>query len=492
VGNTELVEVRLLGGLHITLPDGRLVGETALRTTRSADLLRVLALDAGKPVSVAALTERFWPDTEASRAKASLRTALTHIRGAIGRDTVRRSTAGLSLHQAWVDVSAYRMLASDARTSVRTGRHAPLVRLAREAESLYVADFEASDDTAPWAVGARASLAGLRKAMLSDAAESAVELRWFRDAVDFAESAVAADPGLERAHRALMRAYAGLGETDRALRAFERCRRNLAASLGADPSPLTMSVHLDILSHSVPASVEGRAATREAEVVTLGRSGHQHTAAAGQADRRPRRRTSDHPHPSAPTPEPLSREGLTELAEVVLAGRVSPGLVDHLESTTGSDARRAVAALRSWSAVGSIVWTTEGLEVVSEDSGWEEEPGLGRRVREMQRHLTQLQIELMQAIALLDRPVGADELAPLAASGLSRADARRLDITSLEVLLDQLTDIGALRVSARGYQLRHPRLRDATVTWMRPTARRRMQRRLVEADLVDSSVLELA
>lgn len=41
-----------------------------------------------------------------------------------------------------------------------------------------------------------------RKALLSDAAESAVELRWFRDAVDFAETAIEIDPGLERAHRA--------------------------------------------------------------------------------------------------------------------------------------------------------------------------------------------------------------------------------------------------------------------------------------------------
>ena len=482
--------MRLLGGLHITLPDGSLVGEAGLRTAKSADLLRVLALEAGKPVSVAALLERFWPDVEHSRAKASLRTALTHVRGAIGRDTVVRSTAGIALSQAWVDVSAYRMLASDARTSVRTGRHAPLVRLAREAEALYVADFAASDDTAPWAVGARAGLVGLRKAMLSDAAESAVELRWFRDAVDFAESAVAMDPGLERAHRALMRAYAGLGETDRSLRAFERCRRNLASSLGADPSPLTMSVHLEILSSSVPASAEGRVAARESEMLTA-RPGH---AAGGHADRRVRRRATDHPtgHPAAPSPEPLSLDALSELAEAVLAGRVSPRLVEHLERASGSDARRAVATLRRWSAIGSIVWTTEGLEVVSEDSGWEEEPGLGRRVREMQRGMTHLQVELMQAIALLDRPVLAEELAPLAASGLTRADARRLDITSLEVLLDQLTDIGALRVGPRGYQLRHPRLRDATVTWMRPTARRRLHQRLVEADLASDTALELA
>jgi DNA-binding SARP family transcriptional activator len=90
--------------------------------------------------------------------------------------------------------------------------------------------------------------------------------------VDFAETAIAIDPGLERAHRALMRAYAGLGETARALRAFEDCRRNLSSALGADPSSQTSAVHLQILSGPVPSFSDGRLVGRDED------EQHQHPA----------------------------------------------------------------------------------------------------------------------------------------------------------------------------------------------------------------------
>lgn len=547
--------MRLLGGLHVMRTDGSPVREQEWRTMKSADLLRLLALSGGKPVAVPGLLEKFWPEVEVTRAKASLRTALTHIRRAIGRDSVVRSRNGLALGNAWVDVSAYRMLAGEARTCVRTGQHADLVRLARESESLYTADFEAYDDGAPWVIGARAALIDLRKTLLSDAAESAVELRWFRDAVDFAESAIAADPGLERAHRAVMRAYAGLGETERALRAFERCRRNLASQLGADPSPLTSSVHLQVLSGPVPSFPDGRLVGRDIEVDALvaelrtavhsggptivrvaGAPGSGRDAVLDRAVReigttlrsrivvcsseeqgryatrnvqaalasRPRAGTVPTVVvvPAAPTPGDglvdvsgvhrrevtigrLTTPGLAELARTVLTGPVSPSLVERLQDESGSRAGDAVQLLRGWAERGAVVWTSAGLEVVPSDSGWEEGHSFARVLREMQRQMSYDKVELMQAVALLHRPVTAAELALVFADGDGVA-TRDLSAGDLEVLADQLSDDGALRAGHRGYEFRHPRLRDATVAWMRPSARRRLHSRLVDCGLADA------
>jgi len=556
VRSTELVEVRLLGGLQVVRPDGTPVQDRDWKTVKSADLLRVLALSPGKPVAAPGLLEKFWPESEVTRAKASLRTALTHIRGVLGRDSVVRTGNGLVLGNAWVDASAYRLLTSEARTCVRTGRHADLVRVARESESLYVGDFEAYDNDAPWAIGARESLVDLRKNLLGDAAESAVELRWFRDAVDFAKSALAADPGLERAHRALIRAYAGLGETERALRAFEQCRRNLASELGADPSALTSSVHLQVLSGPVPVFPDGRLVARDAEVQALidelgsaartggptivrvtGLPGSGRDAVLDRAVRdidselrsrivvcsseqegmyaasnvrtalsmQPDNRTvptvvvvsaappSRDPiaglmpdprgvHQRAVPVGPLSTDDLAELATTVLTGPVSPALVERLEDESAGRAGDAVHLLRGWAARGSVVWTAAGLEVVVSDAGWEEGHSFARVLREMQRQMSFEKVEVMQAVALLHRPVTAAELAAVFADGDGVA-TRELTVADLEMLLDQLSDEGALRAGHRGHEFRHPRLRDATLAWMRPSARRRLHGRLADSGI---------
>jgi hypothetical protein len=183
----------------------------------------------------------------------------------------------------------------------------------------------------------------------------------------------------------------------------------------------------------------------------------------------------------------LSYAHLGELAESVLAGPVSPTLLQHLETVCEGRAGDAVKLLRGWSAGGSIVWTSAGLEVVASDSGWEEGHSFGRVLRDLQRQMSYTQVELMQVVALLNRPVTAAELIRLYHDD---QDPSSLGLDDLEALLDQLTDAGALRAGHRGYEFRHPRLRDATTAWTRPSGRRRLYQRLVESGLVPAGDTE--
>jgi DNA-binding SARP family transcriptional activator len=246
--STDRIEIRLLGPLHVRRADSTVVEPGAWRTGKTLDLLRLLALDAGQPVSVPSLLEKLWPDVDEAHGRASLRTAASQLRRALRSDCVERRLGGLVLRDVWVDASAFGTLAVEARSSLRERRLARVVSLTREAEALYVADFTAHDDGSGWALEARESLASVRRAMLVDAAECAIELHWMRDGVELATKALAADACSERAYRALMQAYAGLGETEQALRAFERCRQMLADELGADPSAQTRAVHMHVLA----------------------------------------------------------------------------------------------------------------------------------------------------------------------------------------------------------------------------------------------------
>jgi DNA-binding SARP family transcriptional activator len=246
--STDRIEIRLLGPLHVRRADSSVVEPGAWRTGKTLDLLRLLALDADQPVRVASLLEKLWPDVDEAHGRASLRTAASQLRRALRSDCIERRLGGLVLRHAWVDATAFRSLATEAKAALRERRLARVVALTREAEALYVDDFTAHDDGSGWALEARESLAAVRRALLVDAAECAIELHWMRDGVELANKALAVDSCAERAHRALIQAYAGLGETEQALRAFERCRQMLAEELGADPSAQTRAVHMQVLA----------------------------------------------------------------------------------------------------------------------------------------------------------------------------------------------------------------------------------------------------
>jgi hypothetical protein len=122
--------------------------------------------------------------------------------------------------------------------------------LAADVDRLYRGEFHAHDDDSDWARTEREHLLRVRQEMLTEAALAALELRRFREALDFASSAVDLDWTAETPHRALMRAHAGLGEIGSALRVFETYRAHLAEELGADPSRQTLDLHLRLLRSS--------------------------------------------------------------------------------------------------------------------------------------------------------------------------------------------------------------------------------------------------
>jgi pentatricopeptide repeat protein len=254
MGNA-LIEIRLLGDLSVRRADGSLVQPHEWRTGKAADLLRLLALEAGKPVRISTLLDRLWPDVDESRGRASLRTAASAVRRALGSDCVERQLDGVALRGAWVDVEELRAAAVEGRAAMRAGDHARVLEQARVAQALHRGEFRAHNDDSEWADRVRSCLGRLRHELLAEGADAAAAVGAFDEAVDFATRLVEADPTSERAHRALIRGYAGLGEFDEALRVFERCRRMLATELGVDPSPRTLQLHAELLAAGAAASV---------------------------------------------------------------------------------------------------------------------------------------------------------------------------------------------------------------------------------------------
>ena len=223
----------------------------------------------GEAVSIDEILEALWPQVDEHRGRGSLRNALGHLRKLLGQGAIERRPDGLVLRGAWVDSAALLALADEARRHARHGRLALAVKVAREADALHLGEFSTHDPDALWAVPVRENLESRFREMTLDAAEHAVELGWMRDGLELGQRALEADVTSERAYRVLMRAYTGLGETERALRVYEKCRAVLAEDLGLDPSPQTRALHLEILSSEPHDAPPAPFTGRERELRTL-------------------------------------------------------------------------------------------------------------------------------------------------------------------------------------------------------------------------------
>ncbi len=266
----DLVEIRLLGSLHVRRADGSLVEPSDWRTRKTHDLLRILALRVGKRVPVDDLVSTLWPGAGPERGKASLRTAASQIRRVLSSDCIERLQGSVVLRGVWVDTRAFTALAGECRTAVASGHFAEAVATARQADALYLRDLEVVPGEAEdWFITERQSLRDIHAALMDDAAAAATSLRWMRDAAEFAERAIAAQPYSERAYRSAMLAYAGLGEVERAFGVYELCRSRLLDELGVDPSPQTQAVHLQLLRVDPPRDAEAPFVGREAQMTHL-------------------------------------------------------------------------------------------------------------------------------------------------------------------------------------------------------------------------------
>ncbi len=253
----ERIEVRLLGQLLVRRSDGSVVAPDEWRTTRTTDLLRLLALDAGQPVATHVVIDRLWPNVASERGRASLRTAASQLRKVLRADCLERRAGALVLHGAWVDTQAYDGLVTRLDAARRAGEHAEVVALAQQAEALYRGDVDAPDASGDWLHEVRDRLRRTRCRALLDASNAAACLGWMRDSLDLARQAVELEES-EEAARALMRAYAGMGEVPKAMQVFDRLRTDLAEQLGVDPSPQTRALHLQLLTGTAAAATAPR------------------------------------------------------------------------------------------------------------------------------------------------------------------------------------------------------------------------------------------
>jgi DNA-binding SARP family transcriptional activator len=223
LASDETVVLQLIGGFQVTR------GGTPVALPRGAQRLLVFLVVGDRELQRSFVASSLWLDSDETRARANLRTALWTI-GATGsrivaarRDHLRLTdNVIVDLHQATTIANALlRDPDGVSLTECRCpGLHGDIL----------------TDWSDEWLATPRERFLDLRLHALEAVCVRLTMLRRFGEAVQAGRAAVCAEPLRQTAHHVLMLAYAAEGNREAAMREFRTYARVLQRELGIAPS----------------------------------------------------------------------------------------------------------------------------------------------------------------------------------------------------------------------------------------------------------------
>jgi predicted ATPase/DNA-binding SARP family transcriptional activator len=241
------IRAHLLGQVRISVGQRTIAEDTwTLRSARS--LFLVLLITRGHALPRDRVLDILWPEASPELARNTLYKALHALRRVLepalskGRASSyiesRGGTVGiLPSVDVWVDADAFETALTEP-----TERRNQL----RNAVALYGGELLLTDLYEDWPVARREAVRRAREGAVLELAAADLAAGEPQATVAPLELLLAADPTFEAAHRALMRAYAGTGQRDRALRQYTRCRSALQEELGSEPDEETNALRSNI------------------------------------------------------------------------------------------------------------------------------------------------------------------------------------------------------------------------------------------------------
>lgn len=262
-----MLEILTLGGLSIRL-DGEPVDGFA---SRKAEALLVYVACTGRPKARDILAEMLWEERTQSQALSNLRVVLSSLRKTLGSYvSISRDAVGINLDaDVWMDV----VHLEQALDEVRGGRlllSDEAISVLEDASALYQGDFlegwyvRGSYGFENWAVLERERVRAVFEELIQHLLGLLLAAQRWHQAIEWGERWIGLGQSPEPAFRALMNAYAGLGDLAGVASVYQRCVDALAEDLGVDPSPQTLEAYQRLSSGGspVPAVEASRSGTQ--------------------------------------------------------------------------------------------------------------------------------------------------------------------------------------------------------------------------------------
>ena len=254
------IEIRTFGTLQV-VRNHHAVTESDWHTRQARQLLKILITERPRPVSTDRLIEILWPNSTPSAAATTLRSAINALRNVLEPERPNRAPSNYIITQSpgyafhlhadiWLDVEEY-----EHQLDIAHQVNDPRLRQQHleRATALYKDDYLISDPYADWVQNERERLRERYFNALLELSDLQASAGNLADAIVACRRILARDEVRENAYQLLMRFQAESGDSASALLTYERCRTILAEELGADPSPLTQSLHQRILNGEIQA-----------------------------------------------------------------------------------------------------------------------------------------------------------------------------------------------------------------------------------------------
>jgi SARP family transcriptional regulator, regulator of embCAB operon len=261
------IRVELFGATAVVLADGSRV--TDLGGIKPRQVLEMLALSVGAPVSKDRLVEQLWGGHPPRTFMATLESYISLLRRRLGVGRGRGSALATTSNGYLLDPALVSVDVEEFRGLVRPAAGmAPAVGVARIGRALGLVSGEllASEPYADWAAQERAVFGAEYLQACNRAAGYALAAGDPHTAVGLARRAIGCDEMAESSWQLLIRALSATGARSEALRAYLDLRRTLVDALGAEPGPASRALYLDLLAQDRAAATP---ATSVHEVRTL-------------------------------------------------------------------------------------------------------------------------------------------------------------------------------------------------------------------------------
>ncbi len=242
------MNIQLLGGFNVRV-DGAAIPDTAWKSRRARNLVKLLGLAPGHRLHRDQVIDTLWPDSDLSAAANNFHQTLFAARRVLDPivpGCLQMEEGTLSLTQDFsIDVDTFETAAAQAKNS-----QDPSIYL--EALAIYQGNLLPDDRYEEWTLARRESLRQTYLRLLLDLARLYETRQEYDSGITAMLRLLASDRSSEEAHAGLMRLYALSGQRQAALRQFQALREALKGELDVEPGPETTRLFEEIQAGQFP------------------------------------------------------------------------------------------------------------------------------------------------------------------------------------------------------------------------------------------------